>query len=62
MDIEKFMRMVERKMGKDEAEVRFDSGEQKINIVDKCLIKVNGNVERLEVSSYYNKNDDLEFC
>jgi hypothetical protein len=50
LDIDKFMRMIDRKLNKDEAESRFENGEQKMGIVDKCIIKVNTNLERLEVS------------
>ena len=41
---------IERKMGRDEAENRMEGTESKIFILDKCVLKVNTNLERLEVN------------
>ena len=49
MDIEKINKNIERKLNKEEAEMRLESSESKIFILDKCILKVNNNLERVEV-------------
>jgi G:T-mismatch repair DNA endonuclease (very short patch repair protein) len=51
LDIEKLNKNIERKMNKEEAEERLENSESKIVILDKCILKVNTNVERLEVTN-----------
>ena len=41
---------IDKKMGKEEADIRMEGHDSKIVILDKCVLKVNTNLERLEVS------------
>ena len=41
---------IDKKMGKEEADNRMEGYESKIVILDKCVLKVNNNLERLEVT------------
>lgn len=50
LDVEKMNKNIERKMGKEEAESRMEGTDGKIVILDKCILKLNTNLERLEVS------------
>jgi hypothetical protein len=50
LDVEKMNKNIERKMGKEEAENRMEGTDGKIVILDKCILKLNTNLERLEVS------------
>ena len=45
---------IDKKMGKEEGDSRMEGNEQKIVILDKCFLKVNTNVERLEVNTFSN--------
>ena len=59
--MEKMNKAIDKKMGKEEADSRLEGNESKIVILDKCVLKVNTNLERLEVkNSFYNFS--IEFC
>ena len=49
LDVEKMNKNIERKMGKEEAENRMEGTDGKIVILDKCILKLNTKLERLEV-------------
>ncbi len=53
LNVEKITKAIERKMGRDEAENRMEGTESKIFILDKCVLKVNTNLERLEVNIFW---------
>jgi len=50
--VEKLNRAIDKKMGKEEADSRMEGNESKIVILDKCVLKVNTNLERLEVKIF----------
>lgn len=55
LDVEKMNKAIDKKMGREEADSRMEGNESKMVILDKCVLKVNTNLERLEVkSSFYN--------
>lgn len=54
-------KVIERKMGRDEAENRMEGSESKIFTLDKCVLKVNTNLERLEVNLFF-VYISLELC
>jgi hypothetical protein len=59
--VEKLNKAIDKKMGKEEADSRMEGNESKIVILDKCVLKVNTNFERLEVKNpFYNLL--IEFC
>lgn len=39
---------IDKKMGREEADSRMEGNESKMVILDKCVLKVNTNLERLE--------------
>jgi ribosomal protein S25 len=49
LDVEKMNKAIDKKMGKEEGDSRMEGHESKIVILDKCVLKVNTNLERLEV-------------
>ena len=53
LDVEKMNKAIDKKMGKEEGDSRMEGNEQKIVILDKCFLKVNTNVERLEVKTFF---------
>lgn len=53
LDVEKMNKAIDKKMGKEEGDSRMEGNEQKIVILDKCFLKVNTNIERLEVNSFF---------
>ena len=50
--MEKMNKAIDKKMGKEEADSRMEGNESKIVILDKCVLKVNTNLERLEVKIF----------
>lgn len=49
MDLDRMTRLVERKLGKDEAEVRFSRIEASVTLIDKDHSKFVKSFNRLEV-------------
>ena len=52
LDIDKFIRMIERKMNKDEGFQRFEDHQSSVVKIDKGLSRTQTDMERLEVSNY----------
>lgn len=48
LDIDKMNRLIERKMGRDDAVARFEQGEQKAKTVSKAVHGLQGTVKRIE--------------
>ena len=55
INVDRLMKLIDKKMSKEEGQMKFDMVEQKVNRAEKLIKTCDGNVNRFEVSCFHLK-------
>ena len=55
INVDRLMKLIDKKMSKEEGQMKFDMVEQKVNRVEKMIKTCDGNVNRFEVNYFHLK-------
>lgn len=53
INVDRLMKLIDKKMSKEEGQMKIDIVEQKVNRVEKLIKTCDGNVNRFEVSCFH---------